>query len=133
LAWIARLGQLFWGLVEVAVPNSLMHLFFRHWLKVVYVFEAFLLVTSILLGADAVTKFAWTLLGLTLALTVVVLIVGDYIRGRSRWLRALTVLVIAAVFFFAVLGFGEVIGWGLKDKIFGPFIAVLAWLRALRP
>jgi patatin-related protein len=133
LAWIARLGQLFWGLVEVAVPNSLMNLFFRHWLKVIYVFEVFLLVASILLGADpAITKFAWTLLGLTLTLTVVVLLVSDYIRGRGRWLRILSVLAIAAVFFFAVLGFGEVIGWGLKDKLFSPFIAVLAWLRTLR-
>lgn len=133
LAWIARLGQLFWGLVEVAVPNSLLHLFFRHWLKVIYVFEVLLLVASIFLGADpAVTKFAWTLLGLTLALTVVVLVVGDYIRGRKRWLRLLTVLVVAAVLFFAVLGFGEVIGWGLKDKLFSPFTALVAWLRGLR-
>lgn len=133
LAWIARMGQLFWGLVEVAVPNSLLHLFFRHWLKVIYVFEILLLLASIFLGADpAVTKFAWTLLGLTMALTVVVLIVGDYIRGRKRWLRVLTVLVVAAVLFFAVLGFGEVIGWGLKDKLFSPIFAALAWLRTLR-
>jgi cell division protein FtsW (lipid II flippase) len=133
LAWIARLGQLFWGLVEVAVPNSLLHLFFRHWLKVIYVFEVLLLLASIFLGADpAVTKFAWTLLGLTLALTVVVLIVGDYIRGRKRWLRVLTVLVVAAVLFFSVLGFSEVIGWGLKDKLFSPIFATLAWLRTLR-
>lgn len=133
LAWIARLGQLFWGLVEVAVPNSLLHLFFRHWLKVIYVFEVLLLVASIFLGADpAVTKFAWTLLGLTLALTVVVLLVGDYIRGRKRWLRLLTVLVVAAVLFFAVLGFSEVVGWELKDKLFAPFTALVAWLRGLR-
>jgi patatin-related protein len=133
LAWIARMGQLFWGLVEVAVPNSLLHLFFRHWLKVIYVFEALLLVASILLGADpAVKKFAWTLLALTLTLTVVVFIVGDYIRGRKKWLRTLAVFVVAAVLFFAVLGFSEVFGWGLKDQIFAPFVAVLAWLRAFR-
>src|SRR5206468_11777493 len=51
LAWIARLGQLFWGLVEVAVPGSILHLFFFHWLKILYAFEVFLIVGAILLGA----------------------------------------------------------------------------------
>jgi hypothetical protein len=34
LAWISRLGQVFWGLVEVAVPGSLLNLLFFHWLKI---------------------------------------------------------------------------------------------------
>lgn len=133
LAWIARFGQFFWGLVEVAIPGSLMNLFFHHWLKVVYGFEVFLIVTSILLNADpAITKLGWTTLGLTVTLNVVVLLLGDYIRGRGRWLRALMVFVVTAVVFFAVLGFGEVVGWELKDKIFSPFTALVVWLRGLR-
>jgi len=133
LAWIARFGQFFWGLVEVAIPGSLMNLFFHHWLKVIYAFEVFLIVASILLNADsAITKLGWTTLGLTVTLNIVVLLLGDYIRGRGRWLRGLMVFVIAAVLFFAVLGFGEIVGWGLKDKLFSPFIAMLAWLRTLR-
>jgi patatin-related protein len=133
LAWIARLGQFFWGLIEVAVPGSLMNLFFHHWLKVLYAFEIFLIVGSILLGAEkAITHFAWTALALTATLNVVVLLLGDYIRGRGRWLRALMILLIGAVLFFAVLGFGEVVGWGLKDKLFSPFVAAAAWLRGLR-
>jgi hypothetical protein len=134
LAWIARFGQFFWGLVEVAVPGSLMNLFFRHWLAVLYAFEViFLIGASILLGADPqITKFGWTALGLTLTLNVVVLLLGNYIRGRGKLLRVVMVFVVATVLFFAVLGFGEVMGWGLKDKIFSPFVALLSWLRGLR-
>jgi hypothetical protein len=33
LAWIARFGQIFWGLVEVAVPGSIKNLLMMHWLK----------------------------------------------------------------------------------------------------
>src|SRR6185295_6779896 len=59
LAWIARLGQFFWGLVEVAVPGSLLNLLFLHWLKIIYAFEIFLIVASILLGQKDVTRFGW--------------------------------------------------------------------------
>src|SRR6185369_16863672 len=34
--WVVRLGQIFWSLVEVAVPRSFPDLIFRHWLKLVY-------------------------------------------------------------------------------------------------
>jgi hypothetical protein len=133
LAWIARFGQFFWGLVEVAIPGSLMNLFFHHWLKVIYAFEVFLIIAPILLNANPdITKLGWTTLALTVTLNIVVLLLGDYIRGRGKWLRGLMVAVVAAVVFFAVLGFSEVVGWGLKDKLFSPFVAVLAWLRALR-
>lgn len=134
LVWIARFGQLFWGLVEVAVPGSLPNLFFRHWLKVIYVFEVFLIAGSILLNADkTITNFGWTALALTATLNVIVLLLGDYIRGKGRWLRWVIVVLVAAVLFFAVLGFSDVAGWGLKTKLFAPVAAAFAWLRGLLP
>ncbi len=36
--WISRVGQIFLGLVEVSVPDSLRSLVFRHWLKLLYAF-----------------------------------------------------------------------------------------------
>ncbi|HEU4834399.1 MAG TPA: patatin-like protein [Pyrinomonadaceae bacterium] len=118
LAWIARLGQFFWGLVEVAVPGSLLNLFFLHWLKIIYAFEIFLIVASILLGQKDVTRFGWTALALTAALNLIVLLLGDYIRGRGRWWRALLVLFAVAFLFFATIGFGEVFGLEWKAKLF---------------
>ena len=118
LAWIARLGQFFWGLVEVAVPGSLLNLFFLHWLRIIYVFEGFLILASILLGQKDVTRFGWTALGLTAALNVIVLLLGDYIRGRGRWWRGLLVLLVAAFLFFAAMGVSDVFDLHLKDKLF---------------
>ncbi|MEN3328141.1 MAG: hypothetical protein V7638_2948 [Acidobacteriota bacterium] len=118
LAWISRLGQFFWGLVEVAVPGSLLNLLFFHWLKVIYAFEVFLIVASILLGQKDVTRFGWTALALTAALNLIVLLLGDYIRGRGRWWRLLLVLFAVALLFFATIGFGEIFGLEWKAKLF---------------
>jgi hypothetical protein len=132
LAWIARMGQFFWGLVEVAVPGSTMNLLFLHWLKILYAFEVFLIVGSILVGADSkITHFGWTILGLTATLNVIVLLLGDYIRGKRRWLRATFVAAIAAVVFLTVLGFGELAGWGLAAKVLNVWNIVMGSLRAL--
>jgi patatin-related protein len=118
LAWIARLGQFFWGLVEVAVPGSLLNLLFLHWLKIIYAFEVFLIVASILLGEKEVTKFGWTTFALTAALNVIVLLLGDYIRGRGKWWRVLLAVFAVALLFFATIGFGEIFGLDWKAKLF---------------
>lgn|GEM_PF-413920 len=118
LAWISRLGQFFWGLVEVAVPGSLLNLLFFHWLKIIYAFEVFLIVASILLGQKDVTRFGWTALALTAALNLIVLLLGDYIRGRGRWWRLLLLLFAVALLFFATIGFGEIFGLEWKAKLF---------------
>jgi patatin-related protein len=134
LAWIARMGQFFWGLVEVAVPGSFGNLFFFHWLKIVYAFEGFLIAGSILLNANPdVTKFGWTALALTVALHVIVLLLGDYIRGKGRWLRAGLVFVVAVVLFLTTIGFGELAGWGWADTLLNIWNGLMTRLRSLRP
>ena len=134
LAWIARLGQLFWGLVEVAVPGSMLNLLFYHWLKIIYAFEVFLIVGSILVNASPdVTKFGWTILALTIALHVTVLLLGDYIRGKNKLLRFALVVVVAAVLFLTTLGFGELAGWGWAHTIANTWNGIITWLRGLRP
>jgi patatin-related protein len=134
LAWIARMGQFFWGLVEVAVPGSTLNLLFLHWLKILYAFEVFLILASILVGADPkVTHFGWTILALTATLNVIVLLLGDYIRGKRKWLRATLVTVCAAVLFLTVLGFGELAGWGLVARTMNIWNGVMNFLRKLLP
>lgn len=39
LAWVARFGRIFWGLVEVAIPGSFLNLATMHILKMLYAFE----------------------------------------------------------------------------------------------
>jgi patatin-related protein len=86
-AWIARLGQVFWALVEVAVPRSFPNLFFRHLLKLVYFLEALLIAGSTLLVAPDVQKFALTAFGLTAATHLAVVILGDVLESRNRWVN----------------------------------------------
>lgn len=104
--WISRVGQIFLGLVEVAVPESLLSLLFRHWLKLLYAFEIVMLVlATFVLSTPGVATFAWKLLALTLATNFAVFLLRDYMRGRNLWLRlgilALT-LVTAALCVIAV-------------------------------
>ena len=57
MAWIVRLGQIFWGLVEVAVPRSLPNLIFRHWLKVIYAFEVLAILGGMIFAKQQVSRF----------------------------------------------------------------------------
>ncbi|HEX6044732.1 MAG TPA: DUF3376 domain-containing protein, partial [Pyrinomonadaceae bacterium] len=83
--WIIRLGQVFWSLVEVAVPRSFPDLLFRHWLKLVYFLEALLIAGSTLLLAKEVQQFAITAFGITAAVHLAVLVLRDLIDSRNRW------------------------------------------------
>ena len=86
--WIARLGTWFWGLVTVAVPQSLPNLFFRHWLGVLYIFDVLLILGGTFL-APTIKAFAWEALGVTVALNIAVSGVGHYITSRTGWMRLL--------------------------------------------
>jgi patatin-related protein len=83
--WIVRLGQIFWGLVEVAVPRSFPDLMFRHWLKLVYFLEVLLIAGSTLLLAKEVQQFAITAFGITAAVHLAVLVLRDLIQSTNRW------------------------------------------------
>ncbi|HEV2762085.1 MAG TPA: hypothetical protein VGV38_03740, partial [Pyrinomonadaceae bacterium] len=111
VAWVTRLGQVFWGLVEVAVPGSFSNLLARHLVKLLYAFEVFLIVGGTLLVNDDMQKLGWKALAVTLAAHLVVWLLGQYMHGRYRLLRA---LLLAAVFLVSVpvvaaalLGFNE--------------------------
>ena len=80
--WIAKLGAMFWGLVEVAVPNSLANLFFRHWLKLLYTFEVFVIVAGLVLGYPEAQRFGVVLLVITAVVNLVVWLLGAWIGGR---------------------------------------------------
>ena len=93
LTWIARMGRVFWGLVEVAIPNSLLNMLMFHWLKVLYFFEALVIVGAILLDAKETQNFGWKALALTLAVHITVVLLRDYMRLRGTWRRIFTVIV----------------------------------------
>jgi hypothetical protein len=86
--WIAKLGTMFWGLVEVAVPNGLPNLFFRHWLKLLYAFEAVIIAAGLALGFQEVQRFGVVLLAITVVVNLAVWRLGAWISGRRAEPRA---------------------------------------------
>jgi hypothetical protein len=129
LAWIARLGQVFWGLVTVAVPHSIVNLLIFHWLKLLYLFGALLILGSVLLGQLEVQKFGWTALGATVAINVCVLLLRDYmLHGKYRWLRAFQVVVFLTVIFLAAIGADEVFNLGLRTRLLAMLQGVMSWM-----
>jgi hypothetical protein len=117
LAWIARLGQMFWGLVEVAVPNSLLNMLIFHWLRVLYVFEVLLILGSFLLGAKDTLRFALTALGVTASVNVIVLLLRDRMRLKNGWLYLFTTLFISAILLLAGIGADDLFKLGVRDKL----------------
>jgi hypothetical protein len=115
--WISRVGQIFLGLVEVSVPNSLLSLMFRHWLKLLYAFEFLLLVLStFVFTTPEVADFAWKLLALTLTINFAVFLLRDYMRGKNRWLRGGALVAIAAFTFLALIGLDELANQGYRKR-----------------
>jgi patatin-related protein len=121
LVW---LGRLFWGLVEVSVPRSLPNLLGRHWLHLLYGFEAFALVLGTLLGREGVAEFGWTALGITAGLHLLTFLLNSQMRGKKRTQRTVTALAVTAVLALAGLG-GVYVALHLGDDL-------RLWLRHLR-
>lgn len=107
LGWIATLASVFWGMVEVAVPNSVAHIFWRHWLKIIYILDGILIAGGIALGRPEVTTFGWGALGVTVAATLAVAVLSDFIAGEglSRWLNAAKAVAIVIALVLMGAGF----------------------------
>jgi patatin-related protein len=112
--WVARLGSIFWSLVEVSVPRSMRNLFFRHWLKLLYVFEIFVIVGGTLLTKPGVSQFGWTAFGITAAVNIIAWWLGDLMRGKRRIWNFILALLCSTVAILALVG-----GLKLADILFG--------------
>ena len=103
-SWIVRMGQISWALVEVAVPRSIPNLLFRHWLKLLYLFEVVLIVGSTLLLTPEVQKFGLLTFGITVAIQSVVWLLGDFMAANRRWQSVLKSLIIVGAIALVLLG-----------------------------
>lgn len=133
VAWITRLTQLFWGLVEMAVPGSIPNLIFAHWLKLLYLFEFLLVLGGTLLLNQRIQQFGLLTFGITVVIHAAVKLLGDLMlkkdgaEGASKlpavrseattdstsvrkkkqspaWWRAVKTMVIVALVLMALVG-----------------------------
>ena len=103
IALLTRLGQLFWGLVEVATPQSAPQLFFRYWLQLVYAFAVVMIVGGVLAKSD-VQRVGWILLGGTAAVHLAALLLSDYMLRSWGWLKAVKLALVVCVLGLAAVG-----------------------------
>jgi patatin-related protein len=134
IQWIARAGQLFWGMVEVAVPGSLANLLMFHWLRLLYVLEILMVIGGVLFGDAHVKTLAWTLLGFTFGINLAVLLLRDVMRGKKGWLRLFAVSVLIALLVFSAIGIDNLFHLGGKEKVFGwlQSVGILPWLQGAK-
>lgn len=125
IVWVTRLTQLFWGLVEIAVPGSYGNLVYRYWLKLLYGFEVLLIVLGTLLLNPTIQRFGATAFGITAVINILVLILSDRMRSKYTVLNAAGFLFGVAILLFAAIGGAKVAG------LFGATIdhtTPLAWV-----
>jgi patatin-related protein len=127
LSWIAKLGQIFWGLVQVAIPNSLLNKLATHWLYILYLFEILTILGGTLLSRSEVSGFGWTALGITAALHIVTLILNEMMRGMTIVKRTITKLAIVLVGGLTVVGALKVLGL-LGYTVGDPPATPLSWM-----
>jgi hypothetical protein len=123
-------------LVEVAVPNSIIHLLFTHWLKLLYLFEALLLIGGTVLVRPAIQQFGLLAFALTLAANLAVFFLHDEMLGKRRRFKVLKVLVIVsgiALFLIGVLAMVGLLGvqpiWARMSGLHGWFTQPSVWRR----
>lgn len=104
MVWVARGGRALQALLTVSTPGSLSKSLYRHWLVLLYVFEAVIIGGALLLSAEPARTFGLTALAVTFVLHMASLITGDLIVGRGGWLKAAVVLLAFMLLVLAVLG-----------------------------
>lgn len=124
LSWISRLGSIFWGLLTVAAPNSLPNLLFLYWLKLLYLFEAVLIVGGALLSTPEVQRFGITSLLVTVVLHLIVLTLHDLMKGNNfkklplafLGILGLAMVVLGSFFLYVLLSGSEDL-WKKTDEL----------------
>lgn len=129
VAWVTRLGQVFWGLVEVAVPGSFWNLMARQFVFLLYLFEFLLIVGGTLFINDPMQQLGLKALAVTLTVNFVVILLGQFMQGRYKLLRVAVVIALLLlaipIIASAILGFDEL--W--SNEWVRRSVADLTWVR----
>lgn len=115
--WLARFGRVFWGLVEVSIPRSIQGEFFRYWLVFLYLFEALLIAVGTIFVREQVQALGVVALSATAVIHVSTLLLRDYMRGKSTWLRIVIFASVLALLFFALVGVDTL--FDLRSRLLG--------------
>ncbi|NTV99234.1 MAG: DUF3376 domain-containing protein, partial [Chlorobiaceae bacterium] len=114
LSVITYAGTLLLWLLEAAVPRSMASLVFRHWMKLLYLFETVLFAASFVFVNDSVQRFALVAIALTLAVHFTVTWLNGLLLYRKNTGHFLKGFAMFAV--LALVTCGMVFLFGLFDS-----------------
>ena len=107
--WIIMIGRLLWGLVEVAIPQSIMGAFIRYWMSVLLLISILLMVIGPKFsGGDVLQKFGLMLFFIVIVFAAVRWILRKIISQRFRYLRVVRNILVSilTVAILVVTGIG---------------------------
>ena len=126
-AWITRIGQVGWGLVELAAPQTIWNLLFHYWLKLLYLIELILIVGGTILVRPAIQQFGFLLLALTLAVHLAVTLLNDLMRSRKRWLNLIKAALITLLIIIVGIGVASAVGLVGEPVIWCRMVQINYW------
>ncbi|MYM66355.1 patatin-like protein [Pseudoduganella sp. FT55W] len=109
--WLARLGLLLQGVVAVAVPGTLAERWWLHLIKVLYAFELFALMLSLVFGSTDAKNITTAALLLTVGVHLLTWVAGDLLRERYLAFRAVLTGLSMTVAALTVIGAWRVLQW----------------------
>lgn len=135
-AWITRAGSLLWGLIEVATPESLGRLFFRHWVALALLVGGLMTFFGPLLaGGSEIRPFGIKIIALAVLAAGVRHLFQAVLERRLRHLKwvgraltALFALAFTAVAAVGVMTIDTALG-GLWSRLVEAFGVCWEWLR----
>ena len=104
MVWVTRGGRALQALLTISTPGGLPNAVFRHWLTLLYAFEALIVVGAIAFSAPAARTFGLTCFGLTLALNAASLVAGDLMSRKWGWAKLIAALLAVGALAMASLG-----------------------------
>jgi patatin-related protein len=133
LSVLTRTGTFFLWLVEAAVPRSMGSLVFKHWLKLLYLFEVLLLAAGFLFLNEPVQRLGLTIAGVTAALHISFLWVRDIVLSRKRVSMTLKSIAIVVVFALVVSGLAVFLAvTGLSGNLWSVFEGLHEWCVSMK-
>jgi patatin-related protein len=126
-ALITRIGQVSWGLVELASPKTIWNLLFHYWLKLLYLIELILIIGGTLLVRPTIQQFGFLLFALTLAVHLAVTVLNDLMRSRKRWLNLIKAALITLLIIIVGVGVASAAGLLGERVIWWRMVQINYW------
>jgi hypothetical protein len=103
----------------------------RHWLALLYVFEALIVLGAMAFSEPAARTFGLTCLAVTIALHAASLIAGDLMYSKRGWIKLIAGLFVVGVLALALLGVAALLSDGGLTSIVCAGGEERAWLRQM--